>query len=420
MGLSLQSLPPRILTGGSADQSWQADAGRYRIEFTGNILEDLRFETSRAMNGYACLGMGGVLLGRRSADGDVVEAWKTIACDHSRGPGFLLSARDEAALSPFLEGICAVPDEGGETQSPLQILGWFVSHPKGDLEATDVELELHSHYWLGQGFLMIVRPDRLGDAEVQIYLPSSETPGQMDAVEPQLIIEPQPIAKRDLGQRRQKKTLEAPAVLAALSGQQLEPARLQPENSEQPSEPVEPQVAQNAQEAAQPAEAETPRRAPNPRAIPYLLAFSVVLMGLGVAGFMMIVRPRTPAMKVVSVKADPPMEMLSLHATHHDGEFVITWNGTSASVRYASGASLELHTNGKVVVLPLSRKEMLSGEFRFKQKQGTAGMLAKLVLQGEGGGSFDETTEIAGAGVAVASMLPVTPEMVPPARKQKN
>ncbi len=420
MGLSLQSLPPRILTGGSADQSWQADAGRYRIDFTGNILEELRFETSRAMNGYACLGMGGVLLGRRSADGDVVEAWKPIACDHSRGPGFLLSARDEAALSPFLEGVCVGSEVTGAAVSPLQILGWFVSHPKGELEATEVELELHSRYWLGQGFLMIVRPDRLGDAEVQVYLPSSATAGQMDAVEPLLIIEPQPIAKRDVAQRRQKKALEAPAVLAALSGQQLAPARAQAEQSEELSEPDAPPAAQREQEDVQPAVAAAPRRAPNPLAIRSLLAFSVVLMSLGVAGFVMIVRPKTPAMKVVSVNTDPPMEMLSLHAAHHNAEFVITWNGTSASVRYASKASLELHTNGKVAVIPLSRKEMLSGEFRFKQKHGSAGMLAKLVLQGEDGGSFDETTEIAGADAAVASMMPVTPDMVPPARQQKN
>ncbi|MGJ5817621.1 hypothetical protein [Paludibaculum fermentans] len=408
MGLSLQSLPPRIVTGGSADQSWQADAGRYRIEFTGNILEELRFEASRAMNGYACLGIGGVLLGRRSADGDVVEAWKPIHCDHSRGPGFLLSARDEAALSAFLEGISVAPAAGSDVAQP-EVLGWFISHPKGELEATEAELELHRRHLPVGSLLMIVRPDRLGDAEVQIHVASQDAPGVVDAVEPLLIIEPLPIAKREPGQRRQKKSIEAPSVLAALSGQQHAQQELTVEPEPEPELEVEPEV-----------EREAGKREPDFRVIWGLLAVSAVLLGLGITGFVLLVRPRTPAVKVANLPPDPPMEMLSLHAAHRDGEFTITWNGTSAAVRYARKASLELHQNSKVVVIPLSRKEMVSGEFRYKRHQGGETVLAKLVLQGDGGDSFEETTEIVDGGAAIASMMSVTPDMVPPAARQKN
>lgn len=378
MGLSLRSLPPRILKGGSADQSWQAEASRYRIEFTGNILEELRFEASRAMNGVACMGLGGVLLGRRVAGGVLVEAWKPIACDHSRGPGFLLSERDEAGLSVLLTGC-----------SPAEVLGWFATHPKGALEATVEEQSLHCRHLPAESFLMIVRPDRLGDAEVQVHLPSSDGAGPLSVAEPLLIIEPVPVAKREPGPRRPRRVVEAPEVLAALSGQQMQ-------------EPVVP-VAQ--------------KRKTNPKAIWSLLAFSVVLLGLGAAGFAMLLRPRTPVMKVVSVKSDPPMEMLSLHASHQGRDFVITWNGTSAAVRYASKASLELHSDGKVVVIPLSREEMVAGEFRFKPRRRSATVLVKLALQGEGGGSFDETTEIVDAKAPVAAATRITPEMVPPAGK---
>jgi hypothetical protein len=372
------------LTGGSADQSWQSEASRYRIEFTGNILEELRFEASRAMNGVACIGIGGVLLGRRVADGALVESWKPIACDHSRGPGFLLSARDEAELGVLLTG-CS-----GEAQA--EVLGWFVSHPKGKLEATVQELALHSRHLPAASFLMVARPDRLGDVEVQIHLPSSEGPSPLKAAEPLLIIEPVPVARREPGPRRPRKVVEAPEVLAALSGQQVQ-------------EPVVP-VA--------------PKRAANPKAIWSILAFSLILLSVGGAGIVQLLRPRMPVMKAVQVKADPPMEMLSLHAAHQGRDFVITWNGTSAAVRYASKATLELHSAGKVAVIPLSQQEMVTGEFRFKQRRGTETVRAKLVLQGEGGGSFDETTEIVDAQTTAAAVSGVTPDMVPPASTQKN
>lgn len=292
-----------------------------------------------------------------------------------------MSERDEAEFGAMLTGCTAA--------APAEVLGWFASHPKGKLEATVEEQELHSRHLPAESFLMIVRPDRLGDAEVQVHLPSSDGAGLLSVAEPLLIIEPVAVARREPGPRRPRKVVEAPEVLAALSVQQE-------------IETVAP--------AAQ-------KRKTNPKAIWSLLAFSVALLGLGAAGFAMLLRPRTPVMKVVSVKSDPPMEMLSLHASHQGRDFVITWNGTSAAVRYASKASLELHSDGKVVVIPLSREEMVSGEFRFRQHKGTDTVMAKLTLQGEGGGSFDETTEIVDAKAPVAAATRVTPEMVPPAGK---
>lgn len=281
---------------------------------------------------------------------------------------------------------------GGSAAAPAEVLGWFVSHPKGKLETTVEEQALHSRLLPGANFLMIVRPDRLGDAEVQIHLPSSEGAGPLSVAEPLLIIEPVAVARRESGPRRPRKVVEAPEVLAALSVQQE-------------IETVAPAA---------------PKRRANPKAIWSVLAFSLVLLGLGAAGFAMLLRPRMPVMKVVSVKSDPPMEMLSLHAAHQGRNFVITWNGTSAAVRYATKASLELHSDGKVAVIPLSREEMVTGEFRFKQHAGTDTVLARLMLQGEGGGSFEETTEIVDAHATAGAVTGVTPEMVPPARKQKN
>jgi len=333
------------------------------------------------MNGVACIGIGGLLLGRREADGVLVEGWKPVSCDHSRGPGFLLSERDEAELDALLKDCSAA--------GPAEVLGWFVTHPKGNLETTPEEQAWHSGHLAADSFLMIIRPDRLGDAEVQVYLASREADGGLSAAEPLLIVEPVAIARREPGPRRQKKVLEAPEVLAALSGQQ----------AQEPAAPV------------------VQRREKNPKAIWSLLAFSLVLLGLGGAGLLMLLRPPAPATKVVQAKPDPPMEMMSLHASHEGREFVISWNGLSAAVRYASKASLELHNGGKVVVIPLSRKELLAGEFRFRQKRRDHTVLAKLALVGEGGGSFEETTEIVDPEVPVAAVTGVTPEMVPPPAK---
>lgn len=383
MGLSLQKLPPRVITGGAEDQSWQPEGSSHRIEFTGTILEQVRFEASRAMNGYACVGIGGVLLGRRDADGDIVESWRPIACDHSRGPAFILSARDESALSAFLEGVTVSEDE------PVQILGWFVSHPKGELSATEAERLLHRRHLPNGSFLMIIRPDRLGDAEVQVHLPVRGPGGAIRPAEPLLLVEPLPIAKREPGQRRRKRR---PPVAPASTGLT---------------------VVKRARAAAPPS-APAPVRQANPRASWRLLAVAAVLVALGAVGAAMAVNPRVPNATLVTLPADPPLEILSLHAVNHEGVTNMTWNGKSAAVLYATRGELEIHLGEKTVKVELTSRQVQAGEYSLKHPPGHPIEMVKLVLFGEGGGSFDEMTRIESARPEEPPTTPLPASMVPP------
>lgn len=389
MGLSLQKLPPRILTGGADDQSWQPEGSSYRIEFTGTILEQIRFEASRAMNGYACIGIGGVLLGRRGPEGDVVEDWRPIACDHSRGPAFLLSARDEAALSAFLEGV-TLTGAVDEDDAQVQVLGWFISHPRGDLKATEVERALHRRHLPGDSFLMIIRPDRLGDAEMQFHLPVRGSLGVVRSAEPVLLVEPLPIAKREPGQRRRKRRPAPPGA-----GLTVVPAK---------------QAARGP--VAAPAVAAAKKK--DPKASWRLILFSGLLIGLGVAGTVMLAKPGRPEAPRVVLPADPPLEILSLHAANEGHESAITWNGRSAAVLYAIKGALEIESRGRTKQVELTPKEVQAGRFAFRHAHPTERV--RMILYGEGGGSYEETTQIASVHPEEPPAVPLPADMKLPAK----
>src|SRR5687767_2808773 len=84
------------------------------------------------------LEIGGVLLGRRTESGLTIEQWFPIACDHAQGPAFLLSAADEQTLEAAL---------GHAAKGETEILGWFVSHSRSELELTEADIELSKRFF---------------------------------------------------------------------------------------------------------------------------------------------------------------------------------------------------------------------------------------------------------------------------------
>ncbi|WP_321478253.1 hypothetical protein [uncultured Paludibaculum sp.] len=388
MGVSLQKPLSRVFLSGTANQSWQSEGCGYRISFTDTVLEQIRFEASRAMNGRTCVGVGGLLLGQRSSSVDVVDAWQSIVCDYSRGPAFLLSEREQTALGEVVENLTReVPD--GATSRP-QVLGWFISHPKRDLAATADERELHRRLLPAHSFLLILRPDRSGDVEAQVHLPAPESMVEVVAAQPLLRVEPRPIARRDHSQRRKRMV---PTVASV-------------------------DVVRSAEAAPVPAP-QRESRARSPKAAWRLLAFALGLIVLGVLGLAMVAGPHIPAATSISLPVDPPLEILSLHAANRRGETVVSWNARSAAVVYASTASLEIRSRRKLITIQLKPEQIRSGAYRYAHGRGQAWLQVKLILQGEGGGRFEETTEIAGS-QSQSPMTAVTPEMVPPHSLQKN
>ncbi|MBI5281230.1 MAG: hypothetical protein HY858_06055 [Candidatus Solibacter usitatus] len=340
---------------------WQASDGRARIEFTRAVLERVRFECSRAMNGLGSTGIGGVLLGSRAGNSFRVLDWKPIACDHSRGPAFLLSARDAAGLAAFLEGM--------EAHSGQAILGWFVSHTRQGLALTPEEEQLHSRYFPSGSFAIVVTPDRLGNMLCAVHLQGFAAPA-FDVV-------PLPGKAREPGQRRARKSApDRPAPAAAA-----------------PAAPTGP----------------APRRPA--RRWPLWVAASLAAVGLGVAAVVAYTR-RAPE-KTAAVQAVAPIQMLSLHAGPRDGRFVISWNGEADAILYASRVTVIIRDGDKTVRRNLSRRDARSGIQFYHPESGRIDVT--LLLKAGNGQEFQESTRYSRPAGPAAELLRVTPDMLPPA-----
>jgi hypothetical protein len=141
-----------------------------------------------ALDGHAAashggLEIGGLLFGRRDSGFVTVEDIRTLACDHSLGPRFILSDSDERGLrdllgapanDPALEGLC--------------IVGWYCSHTRSDLLLLDRELVLHDTYFAGaDNFVIILKPRDLRNVTAAIFLRGAN--GAIDPNCPATILE---------------------------------------------------------------------------------------------------------------------------------------------------------------------------------------------------------------------------------------
>lgn len=86
--------------------------------------------------------VGGLLYGRRSGCTIRILAWRSMQCEHSVGPAFLLSAADHAELRRQMGAA------GGDPKlAPLQVVGWFVSHTRAGLRMTSADVALFQRYF---------------------------------------------------------------------------------------------------------------------------------------------------------------------------------------------------------------------------------------------------------------------------------
>ncbi|MBI4891979.1 MAG: hypothetical protein HY821_15240 [Acidobacteria bacterium] len=311
-----------------------------RAELSARVLDAIRFESSRAMNGVGGLGIGGVLLGTRSGNAFRVFAWRPLICDHSRGPAFLLSARDWAGMASYLEGVRLQA-----AAKEWDVVGWFVSHPKGGLALSGEEQELQRRHFPPQGLILVVNPDQVGDAVCAVCAGGEKQPGEP------VLVQPLPIRKREPGEKRPKASAEAWS--GPLFEEDAPPSR---------GMPGRPRVW-----------------------------VSVAVLVLTCAGAGIWWQLRDHPAKVVPFLDAPPIEMLSLHAGPRGGRFVIEWNGQAQAIRYASKVSLRIQDGGETSTVELSRRDAAAGLQFYPVKSGH--VRVTLVLASSGGQSFEESAE---------------------------
>jgi hypothetical protein len=117
------------------------------------------FENSRRL-GRGGLEIGGVLLGRHGPGARFVTEWVPITCEHSRGPSFRLSERDEQVLTSTLTAARA---------TGVDVCGFFVSHSRSGLALSDADISLFERFFPDPGqFVLLLKPGLDGTARASV------------------------------------------------------------------------------------------------------------------------------------------------------------------------------------------------------------------------------------------------------------
>lgn len=373
---------------GSAGREWRGSDGSCRITFSKKALEQLRFESSRAMNGPGGLGVGGVLLGTRLGIFFRIMRYQPIACGHTVGPDFRLSYREANCLSLLLEELRSGPESHSS-----QVVGWFVSHPRGGLQMTSGERDLHERLFASGHVALVAKPDRLGSLDLAVYHApeGSEVCGSL--VEPVLSVFPdasfRPVRKSALARR-----------------QELERSISMPKSTEVASQEIVVVPAVNAAIDA----AAVPAVAAPSRTNLFVLALLVILLG-SAFGVYYWNRHLWEVAATPPVVVTAPIQLLSLHVYEKSGQFFISWDGKAEALRHAARVVLVIEDGYQKARYELSKTEATTGLRPYRRV--TTDVTVNLEVHGQKGLVVEESTHYAARLLAPPAVLWAAPKTTP-------
>jgi hypothetical protein len=148
--------------------SWSAAESPVTIEYSLVVIEEIRHEVAEGFQKLSCGGVevGGVLYGARDGRTIRILAMRPIACEHERGPAFLLSDSDRQALEEQLEHGLEDP-----RLAEMICLGWFCSHTRSEIVLTESDLEVYGKYFGAPWQVtLVIRPGRGGSMRAGFFV----------------------------------------------------------------------------------------------------------------------------------------------------------------------------------------------------------------------------------------------------------
>lgn len=338
---------------------WTAAESPLTVEYSLVVVEEIRREVA---DGYQRLSRGGIEVGGAlygTRDGRTVRvlAMRTIACEHARGPGFLLSERDRTALheqlardkeDPALEGLISV--------------GWFLSHTRSEILLNEPDQEIYSTYFAAPWEVtLVVRPGRGGSMRAGFFVRKDD--GTVEAAR-----SPLEFSFPD--------RLSGP--LPADRPPRERPSYSRPEPSPAPA-PVERAVP--VEQLAPLPDLQLLRPAPPRRKWPLLLAWVGIVLIAAVMGL---------RYWMTSGIAEP----ISLAVIEHDGQLQISWNHSAKPVVAAIDGSLEIVDGAAPLNIKLTRQDLSDGKFTYVRKTGD--IQVRMTVQDAKGEKTEEASRFLG------------------------
>lgn len=146
----------RASTGSGDVMAWHIAQCPFGIECTKEIFEQVRraVESSRTSR-RGERETGGVLFGIVEPRRILIQATKPLGCEHTMGPGFVLSANDETRLAKLIGAPATDPDLQG-----MEALGWYHSHVRSRIYLSARDFEIHTRYFPAAfQIALVVRPE---------------------------------------------------------------------------------------------------------------------------------------------------------------------------------------------------------------------------------------------------------------------
>jgi hypothetical protein len=332
-----------------------------------------------AKRGIEC---GGILYGNREGRKITILQSREIRCEHRSGPSFILSDSDQDRLRQQLES--REPELGD-----LVPVGFYVSHTKDDLSATERDIAIYNGYFPAPWQVMLIlRPGRQGAVRAGFFV--REALGEFNgdrSIEEFELSPPESPAETAALMAAARAPLEAPAIDQPLprakvvappqaavapiakreetrggstNGKGTEPAFLQAGPFDAPSFRTlatrETPGNRLQQAIGFPSQFGTSgpllqRVPPRERHWAWLGIWLFAI--LSIAGL---------AYWVLSIRTPAP---LLLRVMEQDGDLHIEWDRTSSSVRSASTASLEIRDGARTRDIQLSSEQLALGKYLF-------------------------------------------------------
>jgi proteasome lid subunit RPN8/RPN11 len=303
------------------------------IEWEAPVLEDIRRRAVDGFNrfGHGGLQVGGVLYGVQEPGAIRILRCTEIACEHARGPGFLLSANDEAALALQLAA-----------HQELTPVGWYCSHTRSGIELTAADRELYQRFFPeAWQVALVVQPTRWGPAEAGFHVRQADGS-----------VNDSPV---------QRLTLEPPRVPRAVSSSV--------ETIEEPAPPAAPAKV-------------TPARPASFRFRPgrWFWAVAASLMTLAASA----------AMFEIMVHRPPPR--VGLRTFELAGQLRIEWDQRALAGLQASSGTLEIDDGGVPTVIRLDARQLQSSGITYVPHSGDVQVRLRIASDRAGGGNLEELT----------------------------
>jgi proteasome lid subunit RPN8/RPN11 len=357
---------------------WSAPELAFRIEYSAAVLEQIR---EISVDGYHRLPRGGVetggvLFGTHQEDVVRIVAWREAVCEYAKGPSFLLSPKDEAALEGSLESW-----RGDAELARLEPVGWYRAHTRSEVALSDADMAFFNRFFPRPWQIgLIVRPASFAPTRAGFFF--READGSIRAQSSYLEFTLVPLGTSPMPRATEARAapVEAPALLPATVA---EP---------QPVSQTEPPIL---------------TRLDGGRWTRWKwYAAGLAVAAAAVAGFWWL---------------KPSQHGLTLSATDLGRQQLrIAWDGTSPAIGHARSGSIEIDDHGVRTQVTLTPTDLRSGSLFYERQSGDVAV--RLTVDAQGDQPVVEATRFLRPGETVAAPAPrqdaakqPAPELHPPA-----